>query len=472
MTYALIDNATLTGVQRLCGDIKIRSGDIIDADVAAIENMVQAILFYDDLLCIDDYKEEFREQRKEYFPYIRFIDPSKFNLSDIESTAAKESSKFVPEIRGGQFVDEDFNHFLDLLKMNVICTWDVSSSVYYLTLKMLGDPKSESFDKYGVLSAAILSELGETYQTPGPEPQKPLLYDSKGNRITKGYTIKKAKLGGGETGGLTGALSSFVASLSWIAFKSIYYALAASYLKADNFLYPVRQAFQLHYMQKSHVYSADFTSSIISRMNQTFSKDLVKIISSDRNLAYSMELPIFSAWLVLETRNVKDVIDYAFEIRDEKIIQDARGQLREIRNLYDSENFPTVSKKISKILKDVEKICSELLEQYGIESAQGMQSTRLMQVYNTFAAVKGLPTLPEYKFGVKLPTFLKDIIQPKGFGSLYRSIGKELTNFWSLGEARTLLGESVVLDETKASYNPKTELPEYMHAYSWWKCPM
>ena len=64
MAYALIDNSTLTSVQRILGEIPIRSKEIVDSDISAFENLIQAVLFYDDLIAIDDYKKEYREKRK------------------------------------------------------------------------------------------------------------------------------------------------------------------------------------------------------------------------------------------------------------------------------------------------------------------------------------------------------------------------------------------------------------------------
>ena len=47
MSYALIDNATITAVQRILGEVETRSEDSIDGDIIALENLIQAILFYD-----------------------------------------------------------------------------------------------------------------------------------------------------------------------------------------------------------------------------------------------------------------------------------------------------------------------------------------------------------------------------------------------------------------------------------------
>lgn len=50
MTYALIDNATLTAVQRATGAVTVQNTDTINGDLCAVENFLQGILFYDDLL--------------------------------------------------------------------------------------------------------------------------------------------------------------------------------------------------------------------------------------------------------------------------------------------------------------------------------------------------------------------------------------------------------------------------------------
>ena len=53
----------------------------------------------------------------------------------------------------------------------------------------------------------------------------------------------EAKKGNRGFGGTTRALDMFIASLNWLAYKSIYYSLAAKYLKADTFLHPIRHAY-------------------------------------------------------------------------------------------------------------------------------------------------------------------------------------------------------------------------------------
>ncbi len=52
MSYALIDNASLTAVQRVMGQVVVKNPDTVNGDLVALENLIQAILFYDELICI------------------------------------------------------------------------------------------------------------------------------------------------------------------------------------------------------------------------------------------------------------------------------------------------------------------------------------------------------------------------------------------------------------------------------------
>jgi hypothetical protein len=47
MRIAVVDNSTLTAVQRLLGEIEIENTVSIDGDIAAFETLIQSILFYE-----------------------------------------------------------------------------------------------------------------------------------------------------------------------------------------------------------------------------------------------------------------------------------------------------------------------------------------------------------------------------------------------------------------------------------------
>lgn len=65
--YTLVDNATLTAVQRLSGEIPIKNKYIIDSDIMAFEAFAQAVLFSEKVFYIDDYKSRYRQDRRSFF---------------------------------------------------------------------------------------------------------------------------------------------------------------------------------------------------------------------------------------------------------------------------------------------------------------------------------------------------------------------------------------------------------------------
>lgn len=185
MSYVLIDNASLTAVERAQGDIVVKNPDTINGDLVAFENLVQAILFYDDLICVDNYKPEFKQSRASKFDFIRFLSEDDFDLRRIDSLAKKQARALNPEIRGGEFVDDDFKSLMELLKLNMVCTWDNSSSVYYLTMKMLGQPDTPEYEKYCELSASIYNELSDVGETTGLWSTGVKLVSSSGHEFTE-----------------------------------------------------------------------------------------------------------------------------------------------------------------------------------------------------------------------------------------------------------------------------------------------
>ncbi|MDO9242053.1 MAG: hypothetical protein Q7U30_18735, partial [Methylicorpusculum sp.] len=158
MTYALIDNSTLTAVQRLTGQALTMSKESVATDIVAFENYIQAILFYDRLVAVDDYIPAHRDARIASFPDITFLNKTDFNLDEIEATATVQANQLQPKLQGGEFVNDDFKKLIELLQTHIVCTWDISSSVYHLTLKNLSDNQQE-FEKYRSIAASIFAEL-------------------------------------------------------------------------------------------------------------------------------------------------------------------------------------------------------------------------------------------------------------------------------------------------------------------------
>ncbi|BFT65112.1 hypothetical protein [Pseudomonas moorei] len=467
MTYALIDNATLTAVQRATGAVTVQNSDTINGDLCAVENFLQGVLFYDELLCIDNYKPEHIESRKQQFPYLRFVDPTEYGLKTVDEVAQREAALIRPEIRGGEFVDEDFGVLLEQLKMNMVCTWDKASSVYYLTMKMLGYRGTDAYEKYSALSAAIFAELADSAETKGRWSQEVKLVGSDGHEFSK--TDFAAKEAGG-LGGSTRQLEMFVASLNWLAYKSIYYTSAAKHLQADSFIHPIRHAYQMHWMKKSGAFSHDFTARLLANLANKTRTSISEIQQHGATQTVALDLPLFSAWLTQNAGSVPAAIEAARHIRSENHFVTIRETLKAIRIGFDEQGMATGNKLITNLLGDIEKICGDLKRKYGVPSNQGIQGSFLIKAVSSLTSLVGLPGLPDKEFALSTPEFMKSQ-STKAFTTVVKDITAELTSMERLGGVRDLMAKSFVINDERA-VRPKVEDPKFRFASSWWKKPM
>jgi hypothetical protein len=116
MRCALIDNSTLTGVQRLLGQIPIKNTIVTDMDVLCLESLIEAILFYDEIFVIDDYKEYFRDSRKKTFPFITALGAGAVPIDELIATSKKLTEDIVRAWKGGNLRTKISSHFLTCSK--------------------------------------------------------------------------------------------------------------------------------------------------------------------------------------------------------------------------------------------------------------------------------------------------------------------------------------------------------------------
>lgn len=469
MTYALIDNSSLTAVQRIIGQVPTRSKDNVDIDLVAFENVIQAILFYDDIIVLDDYKEQFKSARQKAFPFIRFIQPQEFKFEELGKIAQERADSISPEIRGGYFTNDDYKELFNSLKTSIICNWELASSKYYLTMKALGRSGTADFDKYSNIAAGIFSEFNDVEGTGGKPRKKVKLYDSNGDLIGDDYTVPGARSSGGEAGGMTGALSAFIAALNWLINRTVFYTLAGEYLRADTFLYPTRQSYQPYYIAKHLSLETNYTKEIVEKLSSTMTKDIFQIYNKENTIGTRVKMPLFSGWLIDKVKTPDKIIEEALSMRESKEIKEARTLMRNLSNELQNGNLKEANEQRTKLEKEIEASSNTLRSKFKVSTPQGVPVTNLIGAYNLVANFKGLPELPD--FDLKIPSMV-DFKKKKGFSVIYRNLGDDLTTVWSLGKLRDQLGSKVQLLDQESVYHPKAEDPKYARSHSSWKSPM
>jgi hypothetical protein len=132
----LVDNATLSGVERLTGESQTLNLNNIDNDILCLEKLITAILFSDAIVGVDDYKDTFRSQRLKKFDFINFLSIEAETYNALAGDAADFARSMVFSFDGSKPAG-DVVSFFESLRIDPQLRWDIFVSSEYLTLSAL-----------------------------------------------------------------------------------------------------------------------------------------------------------------------------------------------------------------------------------------------------------------------------------------------------------------------------------------------
>lgn len=462
MRYALIDNVTLTGIQRLLGYIPVKNRHIIDNDILALENYIQALLFYDEIIAIDDYKLEYKEDRRKQFPQIRFIGEDIITPEHYDKLCSQSNIMTSNlEIRAGKISDAAFKKYFEDLMMPFQFTWDMVSSRHFLVPKMLqGNQNFLNKDFFNRLYASLFSEkFEEAIIRSGLKVKSPKFYDRKGKEVTfnEDYNLSKP-------------LEIFASSLGWLSTRTCFYALAAQYLQADIFIQPIRQNFLKNIIRKIHpqICFGDYTQ-LINSTNTKASNTLQNILQNSSG-GFDVELPLFSAYFINKCGDSREIIKTVLNERDSKIFVSVRNKLRDLDSCA---HDGTKIKEINLLSKDLELMFTKIQKEFYIGEDLGISLKWFWSVgislFDKIPILKELP-IPDIQF-IRLEP-LKHLFKRKtGFTAAYRNILEDLIACERLGQYKDDLIKHINYDKADY-YEIKVEEEKFVSCSSWWKKPM
>ena len=449
MRIVLIDNSTITGIQRLLGQIPVRNLTVADMDILCLENYLQGILFYDRILFLDDYKEEWRSNRANAFPNIAPLSLLTASYDEVMENTRQFYERFVPRVEAGQFTDDDFRPYFEQLKMNVIFTWDMTSSEWFLTQKMLEGVGGVDLEKYSALSASLYDELfvRSGIQNSHVDINKAVLVDSKGNIIEPTYGKDK----------LSRQASAFFASLNWMSFRTILYTTIAENLSVDLMLHPIRQSFLVSFLQRVHQADPSVFRPLIDAISSKTNNAINTIQNPDQPFVTTHALPLFVHWFAARGIPASRFIEHAFDLRNEDLFVTARQRLIELEDIRREKNEAQFLAEKNQLILEVDKTLEHMLTKYSAGIDSGVSISKLISAYNLTTAVSGLPRVPRMDLKFKQLEFLKHLIPQKGFKGVCRAVVDDLVLVSRLGANYEHITAEIKQDEDAGRYLAKTE---------------
>lgn len=411
---ALIDNATLSGVERITGISRTLNINYIENDILCLEKLVVSILFSEHLIGIDDYKDQFRSDRLKNFDFIRFskIDKSTYAVLAKDAAAFAQSMSFSFE---GAKPAGDVVKFFDALRVDPQLRWDTFVSSEYLTLSLLvKDPKYSPYEQS--IDSVFRSEetdrklVGEAGQAPAfGVVGRPDIKDIK-------HFVHELSSNNSQFAGIDGksVLDRMLFGYGWAAERSYFYNAVAHMEGADPYLAPLRDAFcesccRIDYPSQ--------ISGLLETLKEKSQETLSSILEPSGLAKFAIRLPFFTAYLISRTDNPRQCIDLALSMRGASEFRDCRAILSDLDHLSAADKV----QKINGILRYLDQSCTRLMAKYAVRTENGVQFS--LSVGLTGMSVGG---------SVKLNQLFRSY-KNKPFTRVFRNIAQDMLNVERLG---------------------------------------
>jgi len=457
LTNAVIDNSTLTAVERVLGRIPVACEYDLSGDLAAFEAYLVALLFYDNPSRIDDYKAEHSKERAAFFTDIGAVQFEDKAYGVLLNTARQLAENMFLKIHGGDLDDSIVSDFLKDIDLFVCPAWQMQSSDFYLRIRLLSDKTGVESDKYTPLMTAIFDQLSENNRTHSRPNWKKELIGSDGKIIkdSAGSDRKKRKI--------ASDVNAFAASLNWLALRSVFYAICSEHLGATAICHPIRSDFLAQfYTSRLNSMRSDGRAAVLKYFQST----ALSTVNASNELiglpALKIRTPLISAWAVLKTGSPSKARDYIIDKRYSPEGLALRARMRDIEDLHNEGNVGRARERAGTLFRDLDMTIGAFTRKYGKSSSDPYDiSADIVSMSGSFKVIPALK-----RIGSLFPSRRKSV-------SLLRNITVDLLQSPTLGRVSdTLRSEMQTPEATRVSYQPNIEHPRFRYVRSDWKIPM
>lgn len=437
----IVDNATLSGVERMMGVSKVINLNNTSNDILCLEKLISAILFSDELIGVDDYKDEYRSARLKNFDFIKFLKLDGDTYSKISSDAAEFARSMTFNFEGAKPAG-DVVKFFEALRVDPQLRWDIFVSSEYLTLSFLvKDHRAKNYEEG--IDSIFRNENTDSGLVASPNNFGPS-FGVRGRSEIEDIKslVQSFKSENHNFAGVDGksALERMVFGYGWAAERSYFYNAVAEIEESDAYLAPLRDAFCESCLR------LDFPSQVAALLNNLADKTqktLATILEPTGQAKFIMRLPFFTAYLITKTNNPKECIEHALELRSRSEFQDCRT----IFNNLTHYSAPDRVKELNSAFAYLEQSCDKLLRSYSISTSNGPQITASVGISGPSISTKLNGLFRTYK--------------NRPVSRVFRNIAQDMLNVERLGGLYEKICSSIV-EHPDANYPKISATPKFM----------
>lgn len=343
MYTTIVDNSTVSSVQRALGKAKTRDPALLDVEHAALDRFVQSLLFSERVVVPDNYKEEFTPARRKLL--------SQFDVELVE--VAEPVDADLSEVANGllgpwleAFVEGSdralFSEYFDQVNAFSKFIWEHSSSAFFLVFRAHGVGKDSPLIE-ALLASPKSDELGQQLKVIAKDGLE-VSWDRMSRHVQRMLGV-----------------------MGWLGHQFIWnQAFAARH----DFIYsphPLREFFANDFMvrvQAGAIRASDFDDAFsvgVKRFKAKLQDNLRNIGAHENSIKFDM--PNFLPGIVKMASGSDDFISITKQLRNDRHVVELRAVLSEI--LKESEQG--IYRKRAQLLSDFDNVGGALIRELGVE---------------------------------------------------------------------------------------------------------
>jgi hypothetical protein len=343
MIKALIDNATVSSVQRALGKAKLNDFGVLDIEHAALGRFAEVMLLCEQVVVPDNYKEQFTPARKKLLSSlgVQFIAVPEV-LDDSLNEVAKELAMPWKEAYIEGQSRTLFTEYFGQVEAFSKFIWEHSSSEFFLVFRAHGIQKESPLIE-ALLASPKDEDLGKDLK----------IYAANGK------AVKWEKL--------SRHVQRMLSVMGWLGHQYIWHQAFASTHDLSYMPHPLRDFFANDFLSRVDTGSMNASKfdnmfmTEIEKFRGTMHEGLEKLGKAPS--AISIPMPAFLPLLARESHGGDSFINVLSQLRSEKLVVELREMLSDAQKRSDLGDYTLMSK----FAYDIKNVGRNFLLERGIE---------------------------------------------------------------------------------------------------------
>ncbi|MEG3438273.1 hypothetical protein V0288_14180 [Pannus brasiliensis CCIBt3594] len=343
MTRILIDNATISSVQRALGKAPLKEPALLDIEHIALARFCEAVLLSDCIIVPDNYKSELTASRK------ALLSGECFHFQELAKNEDSEISKICTSLlpMWNKAFDAGserslFSEYFSQVNAFSNFIWEHSSSEFFLVFRAHG------IDKTNPLIEAVLSS--PTNQTLGSELQ---IIGTDG-RVVPWKKLSKH-------------VQRMLSVMGWLSHQYIWHQVFSAQHNCSYMPHPLRDFFAYDFLarvQSGYRSKSDFASAFSDGIGNFKGKlqDSLNALGQTESASH-INLPSFLPILIRESSSGDDFMSVLYQMRYESSVIELREMLTFVHQSIEKGDY----KPLAKMKREIEKVGNNILLEKGLE---------------------------------------------------------------------------------------------------------